>query len=457
MATIEEMKARLVEINDKTIELTATAEAEGRELTDEEREERDKLLTEFDSTEGELETRKRVEQQTARLRDEEEDEEKELYRRRKTEPEKPTVRWRRDKELEDPTWGFRNMGEFTKAIVDHGQSRGQRLDERIQKRASLSTYGSEGVAADGGFAVPPDFRPTIMKKVMGEESLLALTNQLTSSTNSLTVPKDESTPWAASGGVQTYWTSEAGAITQSKPSLESTTIPLHKLAVLVPLTDELMMDAPALGTWVTGKAGDALGYETNHVIVQGTGAGQPLGILNAGGTVSVAKVTSQDADTVVAQNLIDMYSRLYAKWRGDAVWLINQNVEPMLLSMSLPGKDETGTAVSGYGALTYMPPGGLSASPYATLFGKRVIPTEACETLGDKGDIFFVALSQYATVTRNASGIRQDTSIHMWFDQDVMALRFIMRLGGQPWWNTAIAGRDLTTSTYSAFVTLDTR
>ena len=40
-----------------------------------------------------------------------------------------------------------------------------------------------------------------------------------------------------------------------------------------------------------------------------------------------AKETGQAADTVVAENVINMFSRAFASSRGDLVWLINQNVE----------------------------------------------------------------------------------------------------------------------------------
>ncbi|MNC98378.1 hypothetical protein D3C83_163170 [compost metagenome] len=46
-------------------------------------------------------------------------------------------------------------------------------------------------------------------------------------------------------------------------------------------------------------------------------------------------------------------------------------------------------------------------------------------------------MSQYLSVTKG-SGIRQDVSIHLFFDYDITAFRFVMRVGGQPWWDAAI-------------------
>jgi hypothetical protein len=57
------------------------------------------------------------------------------------------------------------------------------------------------------------------------------------------------------------------------------------------------------------------------------------------------------------------------------------------------------------------------------------------------------------TVTRP---MRQDTSMHLNFDYDVMCFRFITRVAGQPWWSTYGTPRD-GTSYFSPFVTLDER
>lgn len=470
---IEEMDTRLEELNEHAIQLQAQADAEKRDLTTEEQEALSQRLDEYETLEAQIKQRRRLDEQTRRLRNPEpipsEDGE---GQNRKTEPDIPGRRAgefpesgsgspedRRapirvtDRALRDPRWGWRSFGEFGNGVIEACRTGGSQ-DDRFT-RAALATYGSEAIGADGGFAVPPDFRNIIKVELEGEESLLARTDQQTSSSNNLTVPKDETTPWQTSGGIQMYWVGEGGTITQSKPALETVSLKLHKAAVLVPLTDELMADSQAMTGWLTTKVPQKIVSGLNLVIVQGTGAGQPLGILNAGHTVSVAKVGSQVADTVVGLNIINMWSRMYAPWRRNAVWLINQDIEPQLLTLMKQGRLDTGAVDTGWGAILYVPAGGLSGAPFATLFGRPVIPVQACETLGDKGDIIFAALDQYVTVQKT-TGLRQDISIHLWFDQDAVAFRFIMRLAGQPWYNTTIASRDGST-TYSAFVTLDER
>ena len=142
-----------------------------------------------------------------------------------------------------------------------------------------------------------------------------------------------------------------------------------------------------------------------------------------------------------------MWARFYAGSRPRAIWLANQDVETAFMAMQFPSTAGTFPV--------YLPPGGLSSSPYSQLLGRPVVVTEACETLGDLGDLILADMSAYMTI-RKAAGIRTDTSIHLYFDQDITSFRFVFRVGGIPWWSGPIARRD-GTNTLSAFVTLAER
>lgn len=341
-------------------------------------------------------------------------------------------------------WGFRSQGEFLAAVVK-SSGKGSAPDPRLIANAP-STYGSEGNGADGGFAVPPDFRTAIVTKVMAEDSLLGRTDQMTTSSNSITVPTDETTPWQTTGGIQAYWESEGGQKTQSKPALTEKTVKANKIIALVPMTDELLQDASSMASYVSSKAPQKIDFKVNDAILNGTGVGQPLGFLKSGSLITVGAESGQAADTVTYTNIVNMYTRMTAEGKRRGVWVVNSDVEAQLMTMQFPG---TGTAVP-----AYLPPGGLSAQPYGTLMGRPVISTEAASALGDLGDISFVDFSQYMSVIKSG-GVRQDVSIHLFFDYDITAFRFVLRVGGQPWWNTPISRANGLSR--SPFVTLAAR
>jgi HK97 family phage major capsid protein len=448
---IQQLKDRILDFNDQGKIIVNKANAEKRDLSEDERGQLQGINASIAAAEEEIELRQEVINREAKLSQ---------PMGRQTDPQQPEPQNRmNDDDLprrartrtpimpapEDRgKWGWRSGGEFAIA-VKNACSKTPILDPRFMN--APTTVSTEGVGADGGFLVPPDFRTSIWTKVSGEDSLFSRTDQQTTSKNTMVFPADETTPWDTTGGIQAYFESEAGQMTQSKVALQEKTIRLNKLTCLVPVTEELLEDASGLDSYLRKKVGEKFDFKLSLKIIQGTGAGEPLGILNADSLVSVGKETGQDADTIVAENIEKMYSRMYAPCRRNAVWLINQDIESQLNRMAMP--------VGLGGSPVYLPPGGLSAAPYGTLRGRPVIPTQACETLGDKGDILFVDLTQYLTAVK-AGNVRSDVSMHLWFDYDVLAYRFIIRLAGQPWWKSYITPRD-GTNYLSWAVSLDER
>lgn len=460
-SAIEDLQNRLLDLGEQANNIKARAEAEKRDLTDDEKGELQKIFAVFEATEEDIEARQKIEAINGKLAaptgrrtdpDGEAPEQPQNHvaqnphatRAQLERPARNTVP-AQPRSTDTGKWGFRSAAEYMNAVM-RASSKGGLTDPRLIANAP-TTFGTEGVGQDGGFAVPPDFRTEILRKVMGEESLLSRTDQLTTSGNSITFPTDTTTPWDATGGIQANWESEGGQIAQSKPLLGTTMIKANKLTALVPVSEELVEDAAAMTGYVNSRAPEKMDYKVNHAIINGSGVGQPLGILSSAGTVVVAAESGQTPDTVVYDNIVNMWTRLAAAARRNAVWLANSDIEGQLMRMAFPG---TGTAVP-----VYLPPGGLSGAPYGTLLGRPVITTEAMPALGDAGDLILGDMRQYTTLVK-AGGIRSDVSIHLWFDYDVMAFRFIMRVGGQPRWNGEIT-RPAGQPTRGFFVALGAR
>ena len=127
---------------------------------------------------------------------------------------------------------------------------------------------------------------------------------------------------------------------------------------------------------------------------------------------------------------------------ANSVWYINQQIEPLLYMLQVGDKP------------VYIPAGGLSESPYATLFGRPVVPLEQCSELGDVGDIILADLSQYLLIDKG--GINAASSIHVRFLYDEAVFRFVYRVDGQPVWNKPITPYK-GSATLSPFVALAKR
>jgi len=344
---------------------------------------------------------------------------------------------------------FKSLGEQMSAIMRAG-SPGGTVDPRLYNAA---TGLNETVSSDGGFLVQQDFSTELLQEVFQTGVLASRCRriQISGNSNGIKIPGVDETSRAStrSGGVLAYWKEEAAAKTASRPTFRMIELNLKKLIGLCYATDELLGDSSALEGYIKQAFVSEFGFQIDDSIINGSGAGQPLGILNSGCLVSVSAETGQSATTIVAENVINMYSRIFAQSRQNAVWLINQNVEPQLFQMSL--------AVGTGGVPVYMPAGGLSGQPYGTLFGRPVIPIEQAATLGTVGDIIFADLTN-GYILAEKGGIQQDMSIHVQFLYDESVFRFVLRCDGQTVRSTPLTPyKGGSSYTQSHFIALATR
>lgn len=341
--------------------------------------------------------------------------------------------------------GFGSLGDFSTAVRRAGL--GGVIDKRLDfSAAAPTTYGNEAGGADGGFLVPPEFASEIYTLMLEDQSFLDSVDDVPVSGNSMVFPKDETTPWGTDG-VRAYWQNEAQSATQTKPKISPSMMRLHKLFGLVPVTDELLDDSTALDSYLRGKIAESINWKANDALVNGNGAGQPLGILNANNKalVVVAKEGSQSAGTLVANNVAKMFARMPAGSLGRAEWLINNDVLPQLLTMTLGNYP------------IYTPPSsGVVGAPAGLLFGRPIRITQHCQTIGTQGDIAFVDWKKYRTISKRNKKIQIDTSMHLYFDADATAFRAIFRLDGQPKQQSAITPNK-GSSNLSPYVTLAAR
>lgn len=338
---------------------------------------------------------------------------------------------------------FANFGEQLIAVYNAAQPNRPVIDERLLNSASGA---NESVPSDGGFLVQTDFATELLKNAYETGILAPKCKKIPISTNAnglkINALDDSSRANGARwGGIQTYWENEADQLIASKPKFRTMDLSLKKLTGLCYATDELLQDASALQSVITQGFAEEFGFKIDDVILNGTGSGQPLGILNSPSLVTVEKENGQ-TEKITVENLIKMWSRCWGRSRANAVWYINQELEPYLYTLTVGDKP------------VYIPAGGLSEKPYGTLFGRPVVPLEQCSAAGSVGDIILGDLSQYLLIDKG--GINAASSIHVRFLYDESVFRFIYRVDGQPIWNKPITPYK-GSSTLSPFVTLAAR
>jgi HK97 family phage major capsid protein len=336
------------------------------------------------------------------------------------------------------------FGEFLQAV--HRAATNQGIDPRL----SAAALGANSVnGADGGFLVGTTLVDDLARRMTaGEVRSRVQRVPLDPGTDSLSVNVIDETSRATgsrSGAVQGYWVEQGQAPTASRPKFAQINMRLHGLSALGYATNSLLRNAAALEAIMTDAFSDELAFLVEDAIINGTGAGSPLGVLNAPALVSVSKETGQDAATIMKENIDKMWARLYARARANAVWFINQDVEPQLDNLQM---------VIGLGGVpVYLPPGGLSDTPYARLKGRPVIPVEYCATLGTVGDIILADLSEYRIID---AAMQSASSMHVAFTTNEMAFRVTYECDGQPRWKSALTPYK-GSNTLSPFVALATR
>jgi HK97 family phage major capsid protein len=339
------------------------------------------------------------------------------------------------------TGGFANLAEF--AISVRNAQTGQGADARLAGMMAAPTGYMEGQGAAGeGYLVPAEFRDQIFELVMGDEDLLGAVDIEPTSSRQVDLIADESTPWGSTG-VQANWRGEGSQMSASKAAQKGRSVPLHELYAFVLASDELLEDAPRLNDRLTRKAASAISWKASDAIMWGTGAGMPLGFMNAGSLVTVAKEGSQTADTLDDQNVLKMYSRLLVVPGDRPFWIANRDVVPQLAGMVIGNTP------------IWMPPNGLMDAPGGMLLGYPVRFSEHAKTLGDLGDIVLGSWKGYYAARRTA-GAQFAQSMHLFFDYGMQAFRWTFRLGGQPHLSAAVSPAN-GSNTKSHFVALAER
>lgn len=338
------------------------------------------------------------------------------------------------------------------------------LNSQYQKRSAPSGM-SEQVPADGGFLIFPDFSTEILKLSFETGNVYTRGRKIpiSDATNAIKLPAIDQTSrvdgsrW---GGVRAYWMNEADTLTSSKPKFRLLELQTKKLGVLYYATDEVVADATALGSIVMQAFGEELGYKMDDAAINGDGNGKPQGIIRSPAKIAVSKESGQTAATINLANIVKMWARMWLRSRRNAVWFVNQDVEPQLLLLNTdtshgisvvagiaPAQD--GTSI--YGPI-YNPPS--EQRPFGTLLGRPVIPIEQCATLGTEGDIILADMSQWVYIDKGNPLMA--ASMHVRFLYDEMTYRMIYRTDGQGWWHTPLTPAN-GSNTVSPFITLATR
>jgi len=358
-----------------------------------------------------------------------------------------------DKQKNDKETGssgeFKEWGDFLQAAFRAGSPRYKGPpDPRLVWFEDEKAAGHEqkdmveNVGASGGFLVPTE-QMNELQGVLGENAIVRpRATIIRMRRRQISLPVLDQTATTSGiphwfGGLQFYWAEEGAEKTESDASFREVTLSAHKLIGYTRASDELVSDAAiSLGDFLAGPMGFGGGvrWMEDYAFLHGTGAGQPLGVVNAGATITVNRAAT---NAIGYADLCNMLESFLPSGRG--VWIITQSALSDLVQMSGP----TGNA-------SYIWGSAVEGAPNR-LLGLPVIWSEKASALGTAGDVILADFNYYLLGDRQATTV-ESTQYDYW-RYDKTSWRVVHRVDGQPWLSAPLTYQDGSTQV-SPFVIL---
>jgi HK97 family phage major capsid protein len=343
---------------------------------------------------------------------------------------------------------FASSGEFFRGV--HAMSKTSGGGEELRaKMARIQNAYQSIVPADGGFLIPEVLRAQLLQTALEEAIVRPRAFNVPMESLRVALPTIDATTNVGSimGGMVAYWTEEGAAMTESTAKFGQVQLEAKTLTGYAEVPNQLMADSIiSFSAFIETAWPKAIAWFEDLAFLVGSGAGEPLGLIGANnlGAIAVAAQAGQQTNTILWENIVNMYARMLPSSLNNAVWIASPDTFPELATMAL----SVGTG----GSAVWL--GNGADKPPVTILGRPVIFTEKISRLGTRGDIVFADLSYYLVGDRQV--MTAESSEHFRFNQNKTAFRIVERVDGRPWLQSAITPSN-SGPTLSPFVELATR
>jgi HK97 family phage major capsid protein len=189
----------------------------------------------------------------------------------------------------------------------------------------------EGVDAQGGFLVPDDVMAKIIQRKPTPTRLASRVMSLQTSRDRLLIPKvNYTSDNIYTTGIRVTFTGEVPASSTAHrvtdPVFGQIGIPVHTAMLSMPLTNDMVEDSAfPIVSWSADKFQETIELLKDNMIVNGSGLGQPMGILaNPGGADQPDIVVTGSAAALTADGLIDLSYSLPEQYDENAAFYLNK-------------------------------------------------------------------------------------------------------------------------------------
>lgn len=294
----------------------------------------------------------------------------------------------------------------------------------------------EGVDAQGGYLVPEEYLNRLIEKLAAPTQLAGFVSRLTTSRDNLNIPRvvynDDN---IYTTGIRITWTGEIPASATAHrvvdPVFGMIRIPVHTAMMSLPLTNDMVEDAafPVLA-WATGKFQETIELLYENMILNGTGTGQPQGILKAPGTADQPPTSPLGtAAAITADNIIGITYDVPPQYDGNSRFVMNKTSTGKIVALL---KDQANRYLFSAGMTNA---DGIAASRPTTLVGYPMVWSQFMPNAGTGTfPIIFGDLTGYTLLQRIGFSIQVLRERYAEENQVVLLGR--IRFGGtvtEPW------------------------
>jgi HK97 family phage major capsid protein len=316
---------------------------------------------------------------------------------------------------------FENIGEFLSAVRFNPNDQRLKFVEGVGANGDGSDMSAEmrmDDGAAGGFALPVQFRATLMKLDPQGAIVRPRATVIEPGTppdGPISMPALDQTGNAPAnffGGVQVNWIGEGGQKPLTDMKLREITLTPHEVAGLMVITDKLLRNWQASSGLIEQQLRGAIDQAEDFAFLNGNGVGKPLGFLSAKATYRQPRLA---AGKIQYLDLVAMLSR---SWGNDAVFVYSKSALPQLMTLQNPNGQYIWT------------PSAVPGQPNM-LLGRGAVESNRNPQLGTYGDIWLADLKQY--LIKDGSGPFVTTSEHVLFSQNKTVIKAFWNVDGSPW------------------------
>jgi HK97 family phage major capsid protein len=238
--------------------------------------------------------------------------------------------------------------------------------------------------------------------------------------------------------MQFCWAEEAAEKTETEATFRQIELVAHKLIGYTRASDELLDDsAISLTDFLSGPMGMAGGiaWMEDYAFFQGTGSGQPLGVIPAPATINEGR---NAAGAISFDDLADMMEDFLPT--GNGLWTITQSAMSEIIQLNGPATNPS---------YIWQPNARDGVPGY--ILGFPVTWSEKVPLIGNNGDVVLADWRYYLIGDRQATTL--ETTQYDYWRYDQTSWRAVHRVDGQPWLSLPLTYQDGTTQV-SPFVIL---